>query len=40
MTNPKALDQSPWSLSGASTVTADTTAAPDGTTTADTVAIS
>lgn len=40
MTNPKALDQSPWSLSGASTVTADTTVAPDGTTTADTVAIS
>ena len=40
MTNPKALDQSPWSLGGASTVTADTTVAPDGTTTADTVAIS
>ena len=38
--NPKALDQSNWIKTWATTVTADTTVAPDGTTTADTVAIS
>lgn len=38
--NPKALDQSNWIKTWATTVTADTTVAPDGTTTADTVNIS
>ena len=38
--NPKALDQSNWIKTWATTVTADTTVAPDGTTTADTLAIS
>lgn len=38
--NPKALDQSNWIKTWATTVTADTTVAPDWTTTADTLAIS
>jgi len=40
MSNPKALDQSSWAVAWATAVTANTTVAPDWTTTADQVAVS